>query len=351
MAGPAHFLDEIPYPFSNPLARELRDLLVKVYYKSADTRALAESADIEVNTVDFEQSPFAIWNGLLKAAAAQDRARALVERVLEDKASRKIHPRVKELIGPSPVREPAGSEGKDDGSDNELQIEPIPTLLDIAFLEEGLRVSKGVVRIECELPSGACYGTGLVIGPDLILTNHHVLHDWSREGAPATGVAVDFGFEVDTSGNTRVFERCVGDPDSIAGERRHDWAVVRLVKAPTKVPYTILPLSAARPVEIDDRVYIIQHPFGGCKQIGLHHNDVRMVGDDVMHYRTDTESGSSGAPVFNENWQVVALHHRWVDVGQRSARRVFRNEGVMIARVVEGLRRAGIALQDTKGAP
>ena len=30
----------------------------------------------------------------------------------------------------------------------------------------------------------------------------------------------------------------------------------------------------------------------------------------MIHYTTDTEPGSSGAPVLNDQWQVVALHHR-----------------------------------------
>jgi len=28
-----------------------------------------------------------------------------------------------------------------------------------------------------------------------------------------------------------------------------------------------------------------------------------------MHYRTPTDPGSSGSPVFNAKWEVVALHH------------------------------------------
>jgi V8-like Glu-specific endopeptidase len=88
-------------------------------------------------------------------------------------------------------------------------------------------------------------------------------------------------------------------------------------------------------------VYIIQHPNGGVKKVGMVHNIVVNVTDDVIQYRTDTESGSSGSPVFNEQWQVVGLHHRW---GSRkgSGRVEYFNQGQRIERVVAGLTKAGV---------
>ena len=57
----------------------------------------------------------------------------------------------------------------------------------------------------------------------------------------------------------------------------------------------VIGLSGGSPVQVDDRVYIIQHPHGGAKKIGMIHNVVRYVDDDVIRYWTDTESGSSGS--------------------------------------------------------
>jgi len=94
-------------------------------------------------------------------------------------------------------------------------------------------------------------------------------------------------------------------------------------------------------VKAGDRVYIIQHPNGGPKKIGMIHNVVRMVGPDVVQYLTDTEEGSSGSPVFDETWSLVALHH--ASVQDRKAGLVeARNQGRRIDRVVEGMTRAGV---------
>jgi V8-like Glu-specific endopeptidase len=107
--------------------------------------------------------------------------------------------------------------------------------------------------------------------------------------------------------------------------------------------YPRLSLDPARPPEEGDRVYIIQHPEGLPKQIGMHRNLVVHVDDRVVQYLTDTKGGSSGSPVFNDRWGVVALHSRWVEVPRADGRAsMFRNQGVRIERVREGLASAGI---------
>jgi V8-like Glu-specific endopeptidase len=78
----------------------------------------------------------------------------------------------------------------------------------------------------------------------------------------------------------------------------------------------------------------------------MHHNVVRFVDDAVLQYWTDTEAGSSGAPVFDEEWNVVALHHRWVERDVDGTME-FRNQGQRIERVVEELVAAGL----TFGSP
>jgi V8-like Glu-specific endopeptidase len=58
-------------------------------------------------------------------------------------------------------------------------------------------------------------------------------------------------------------------------------------------------------------VYVVGHPRGAGLQISLHDSRLLDIDDDehLIHYRTPTDPGSSGSPVFNSSWEVVALHH------------------------------------------
>src|SRR5262249_17501827 len=56
-------------------------------------------------------------------------------------------------------------------------------------------------------------------------------------------------------------------------------------------------------------VNLVQHPEGGFKQLVLRENKLVSRLDTVLHYEADTEPGSSGSPVFNDEWETVALHH------------------------------------------
>ena len=55
-------------------------------------------------------------------------------------------------------------------------------------------------------------------------------------------------------------------------------------------------------------VNIIHHPLRGATEVSLRCNEVVAVEPLRIYYLADTEDASSGAPVFNDDWQVVALH-------------------------------------------
>lgn len=74
----------------------------------------------------------------------------------------------------------------------------------------------------------------------------------------------------------------------------------------------IYPVSTFLPVidpENQQRIYVIGHPFGGTLQLSFQDNLLLDYQSPKIHYRTPTVGGSSGSPVFNQQWELIGLHH------------------------------------------
>jgi hypothetical protein len=114
----------------------------------------------------------------------------------------------------------------------------------------------------------------------------------------------------------------------VHGDPNAEWGALELAEVTTKA---------------EDFVNIIQHPNGLAKQIALYHNVVAFADDRRVQYLTDTLPGSSGAPVFDSHWRVVALHHSGGWLTEPGSKRVFfRNEGIRINAVLRGLAAHGL---------
>jgi V8-like Glu-specific endopeptidase len=65
---------------------------------------------------------------------------------------------------------------------------------------------------------------------------------------------------------------------------------------------------------------------------------VEYIGGNVLQYVTSTNPGSSGSPVFNDEWQVVGLHHAGGQIPEPTTGRTYgRNEGILIQRILADL--------------
>ena len=89
-----------------------------------------------------------------------------------------------------------------------------------------------------------------------------------------------------------------------------------------------LRLKAAS-LQVDTSAFIIQHPAGAPQKVVLQDNWIVYVAPDHqrVQYLTNTQHGSSGSPVFNTQWEVIALHHSGAPVPDAPVT-VEGNEGI-----------------------
>lgn len=189
-------------------------------------------------------------------------------------------------------------------------------LVAINFLLLGLQAAKPVCRIHIRDGSGrpAGFGSGFMVSPTLLLTNHHVLED--RRFALRS--LAEFDFETDINFMPKPTRNFRLDPEQFFYNNPElDFALVAVQpQALDGTPlsqFGFLPLiPQTGKVLVGEAVSIIQHPEGADKHVAIRSNHILSLHDDFIHYETDTMPGSSGSPVFNDQWQVAALHHSGV---------------------------------------
>jgi V8-like Glu-specific endopeptidase len=265
--------------------------------------------------------------GVITRDTAQAEQNKLVNALLEllEEASGKI---CKEML---PSRSPA-SLVQEVTIPDEVGLERIlgaNNLKQISWIARGLQVSRSVCRVLT--PTGL--GTGFLITPGLMMTNNHVI--------PTADIAaesvVEFNYQHTFEGNLLATCRYKLDTGQFYTNPALDYTVAGVLsdpKKPSLESWRYLLLNPHADPVPGEHVVIIQHPNGGLKQIVLTANQVVGLWDHRLHYTTDTMPGSSGSPVFNDLWQVIAIHHAGGDlqVNTKGDKR-FINEGILMSAI------------------
>ncbi len=220
----------------------------------------------------------------------------------------------------------------------ELILDASDSLLPFHFLRTGDRLGRAVVKL---LRSDGAAGTGFLVAPGILLTNHHVLPD---PAAAASAIALA-NYETAPPGATLGRPASVPlDPDTLfVANAELDFAFcgVRGLDFLGSIALDRNSLNIIR----DETVNIIQHPRGRPKEVALRDNRVVKADNVVVHYVCSTEPGSSGSPVFNNQWEPVALHHASVLAEEPAARPAVNPPCDGSARYLnEGIRISAIAL-------
>jgi V8-like Glu-specific endopeptidase len=251
-------------------------------------------------------------------------------------------------------------------------------LLPIWFLNRGAELRRTVARIKVVTSDGAeGYGTGFLVGPGILITNRHVLDQSDIGGDSLLSIVANAVAEFDVEivpqviapGKTRLVS-------STPAVFRLAPQTLLLTDAWNALDYVLIALESK---SIDGQhdiseygfnrlsadmgktvtgepVFIIQHPNGESKKISLLNNKmmIRNEQSSYLYYEADTEPGSSGSPVFNRQWEVVALHHSvefardpedrilakdgslWNEaMGTAAIKTMSFNEGVRVSRILK----------------
>ncbi|HXA15772.1 MAG TPA: trypsin-like peptidase domain-containing protein [Thermoanaerobaculia bacterium] len=315
--------------------RVLNDVLADLYPTVDESKRIVKCAEMRPSLITFKDAALVNWFNILEAADKQGKKEQTILRcALADYPDH-------EILLALARNEPPVVKGPDlqwEAPDNGEHIEKITgaqsTLVPISFLEIGMQRSRAVARVVRQDRSS---GTGFLIGGGWLLTNNHVL----PTSESAIGAVAELNYQAAPDGTAAEIKSYPLDAACFHTSVKNDWTAIGIDAAAEKEWGTL----ALEPVttEVDAFVNIIQHPGGGPKQIGLYHNTVAYVGKGRVQYLTDTLPGSSGSPVFDGDWKVVALHHSGGMLRQPGTKQSFyRNEGIAITTLIEELREAGV---------
>ena len=187
----------------------------------------------------------------------------------------------------------------------------------------GRKVAFLFTRLEAGSPFGfAC--TGFLVGPDLLMTNHHCIHDDFGRPFPLelTRIYMDYYQEASddpTRGGITAGVLSVVEADALL-----DYALLRLDK-PIGNTYGWLELDTTTPATPGESVKIIHHSSGRSKEISRRNSpivrppaNIAAQNPFLIAYLADTEPGSSGSPIFlRDGTGVIGINHSgWTDRGR-----------------------------------
>lgn len=194
-------------------------------------------------------------------------------------------------------------------------------------------------------------GTGFLLGPDVIMTNYHVMELVIKKKVKPDRVELRFDYKMlgQQILNQGIVYRLLAEDwcidaseyspidleqepgNNVPRPDQLDYALLRVAGTPGSDPIggpdTPDPQAPIRgfiepPIDEHDfkknpAIFILQHPDGHPLKLALdsesvicsaEQNCLNSNGTRVRH-TTTTEGGSSGAPCFDVRWSLIALHH------------------------------------------
>lgn len=222
-------------------------------------------------------------------------------------------------------------------------------LVTFDWIDKAREKAKSVCRVVC----GRELGTGFISKDGYLFTNNHVIKD----AAAAAITRIELNYITNPAGEIEQRTIYNLDPSDFISSPPDalDFARVKIIDNPET------PLSKWGYLEVDtnaipiigDQAIIIQHPKGQQAQIAIRGNDVLSIWNQYVFYTTTTEPGSSGSPIMNQDWKVVALHHagKTIEEGgmQINAKgdRAGANRGILFGHILNYIKEQGGSIAST----
>jgi hypothetical protein len=385
------WFEDLPPDFARTDTRAAEKLLAAAYPHQMAAVTLAQNAGLDLARLNTMKPVVYLMRDILEEARRSDRLLGLVAEVLADPTQSAFHDDLRALVAghedavrdaalhrkpslatltrlPSAVEVWGGSDENPSPLTTGLEktINAAAGFADPAVFR--LRLAEAEVRTARIEVGGKAQGTGFLVGADLLLTNWHVVkragdgalarfdHGTAATAPHAQGRPVRFADDwlvAHSSHEPVPVETSASGPP----EGTWDFALVRLAQPVGRQPIGPDPTTANGDLRgyyvLDgdpysfhaaEPLFILGHPEGRPVQLSYASPaGARLTAaKNRIRYDTNTEGGSSGSPVFNREWRVVALHHASGPTtipGDFHLRSAGFNQGVPISGVVQWLRK------------
>lgn len=157
-----------------------------------------------------------------------------------------------------------------------------------------ITAQNAVGRIES--PKDVGIGTGVLIRKNLLLTCNHIFSKSQVQQAWIRFNYTSNSYNLESN----LFEL---DLKSVTRSRQQDYALITVKGEPEQQ----IAVAVAVLLDSEQKVRLIHYPKG-------HHivvsesGSIVQVGESYIDHNISTDEGSSGAPIFNKDWQLVAIH-------------------------------------------
>ncbi|MBD2465770.1 trypsin-like peptidase domain-containing protein [Oscillatoria sp. FACHB-1407] len=206
---------------------------------------------------------------------------------------------------------------------------------DVGNLRRGLELANSVCKITFADRPPQESGTGVLIAPDLVLTNYHVLS--LKEGADLNAIAksarFEFGYvspKFDETTRIQTLKAAENDPvPAFSTIDKLDYALLR-ISPDENCSIEPVPFNASLQLMPKSPLNMLQHPEGDAMKVSLSNNGVVKTNEakGLVLYVNPTKRGSSGSPCFDHDWRLVALHHKEMATSFGSVR-----EGILFSAI------------------